>query len=203
MFLVFNKQKIYTYLVSIITVVLLFCIASTITTNGEESLSTSSNISSEKLLPIYNVKTKEKKVALTMNCAWNADDIDSILKTLQENEVKITFFMVGDWIEKFPEAVKKINISGHEIASHSNTHPHVNNLSYEKNIEEIEKSNDKIEKITGKRTKIYRAPYGEYNNTVIKAAQDKGYYTIQWNLDTLDYTGLTRRRNVEQIRFKN
>ena len=99
--------------------------------------------------------------------------------------------MVGDWIEKFPDATKKINDEGHEIASHSNTHPHVNNLSYEKNIEEIEKSNDKIEKIIGKRTKIYRAPYGEYNDTVIKAANDKGYYTIQWNLDTLDYTGLT------------
>lgn len=99
--------------------------------------------------------------------------------------------MVGDWIDKFPDMVKKIYEEGHEIASHSNTHPHVNNLTYEQNIEEIEKSNDKIEKITGKRTKIYRAPYGEYNNTVIKAAQDKGYYTIQWNLDTLDYTGLT------------
>ncbi len=197
MFFVFNKQKIYTYLVSIITVVLLFCVASIITTNKGDTLSTSSNISGGKLLPIYNVKTDEKKVSLTMNCAWNADDIDSILKTLQENKVKITFFMVGDWIEKFPEAVKKINNAGHEIASHSNTHPHVNNLSYEKNIEEIEKSNDKIEKITGKRTKIYRAPYGEYNNTVIKAAQDKGYYTIQWNLDTLDYTGLTRRRDME------
>ena len=197
MFLVFNKQKIYTYLVSIITVILLFCVASSITTNGENALSTSSNLSGEKLLPIYNVKTDEKKVAFTMNCAWNADDIDSILKTLQENGVRITFFMVGDWIEKFPEEVKKIHNAGHEIASHSNTHPHVNNLSYEKNIEEIEKSNDKIEKITGKRTKIYRAPYGEYNNTVIQAAQDKGYYTIQWNLDTLDYTGLTRRRNVE------
>ena len=99
--------------------------------------------------------------------------------------------MVGDWIEKFPEAVKKIYDEGHEIASHSDTHPHVNNLSYEQNIEEIEKSNDKIEKITGTRTKIYRAPYGEYKNTVIQAANDKGYYTIQWNLDTLDYTGLT------------
>lgn len=99
--------------------------------------------------------------------------------------------MVGDWIEKFPEAVKKIYDEGHEIASHSDTHPHVNNLSYEQNIEEIEKSNDKIEKITGTRTKIYRAPYGEYNNNVIQAANDKGYYTIQWNLDTLDYTGLT------------
>ena len=75
--------------------------------------------------------------------------------------------------------------------SHSDTHPHVNNLSYEKNIDEIEKSNDKIEKITGARTKLYRAPYGEYNDTVIKAATDKGYYTIQWSLDTLDYSGIT------------
>lgn len=78
-----------------------------------------------------------------------------------------------------------------KFGSHSNTHPHVNNLSYDENIEEMELSNDKIEKIIGKRTNLYRAPYGEYNNTVIKAANDKGYYTIQWNLDTLDYTGLT------------
>lgn len=78
-----------------------------------------------------------------------------------------------------------------KYGSHSDTHPHVNSLSYEKNIEEIEKSNDKIEKIIGKRTNLYRAPYGEYNNTVIKAANDKSYYTIQWSLDTLDYKNLT------------
>lgn len=202
MFFVLNKQRIYTYLVSVVTVVLLFCVASSLNNNSTgNTVQTAST--AQKLLPIYNVQTEENKVAFTMNCAWNADDIDSILKTLQENEVKITFFMVGDWIEKFPEAAKKISDAGHEIASHSDTHPHVNQLSYEKNIEEIEKSNDKIEEITGSRTKIYRAPYGEYNDTVIKAAQDKGYYTIQWNLDTLDYTGLTRRRNVETIRWEN
>ena len=82
-------------------------------------------------------------------------------------------------------------MQGKKYGSHSDTHPHVNNLSYEKNIEEIEKSNDRIEKVTGNRTKLYRAPYGEYNNTVIKSATDKGYYTIQWSLDTLDYKGLT------------
>ena len=82
-------------------------------------------------------------------------------------------------------------MQGKKCGSHSDTHPHVNNLSYEKNIEEIEKSNDKIEKVTGSRTKLYRPPYGEYNNIVIKAATDKKYYTIQWSLDTLDYTGLT------------
>ena len=75
MFVIFNKQKIYTYLISIVTVILLFCIAGT-KTNGNEAISTSST--NEKLLPIYNVKTEEKKVALTMNCAWNANDIDSI-----------------------------------------------------------------------------------------------------------------------------
>ena len=48
-----------------------------------------------------------------------------------------------------------------------------------------------MEKIIGTKTNIYRAPYGEYNNTVIQAAQDKKYFTIQWSLDTLDYTGLT------------
>ena len=150
MFFIVNRQKVYTYLVSIVTVVLLFCVAGTINhTSGKgDTIQTAST--TQRLLPIYNVQTEEKKVAFTMNCAWNADDIESILKTLQDNNVKITFFMVGDWIEKYPEAAKKIHEAGHEIASHSDTHPHVNNLSYEKNIEEIEKSNDKIEKITGK-----------------------------------------------------
>ncbi len=202
MFFVFNKQKIYTYLVSIVTVVLLFCVAGSMNDTNNEKNTIETASTTGKLLPIYNVQTKEKKVAFTMNCAWNADDIDQILKILQDNQTKITFFMVGDWIDKFPEAAKKIHEAGHEIASHSNTHPHVNKLTYEKNIEEIEKSNDKIEKITGKRTKIYRAPYGEYNDTVIKAAQDKGYHTIQWNLDTLDYTGLTGEEMWKRLEGK-
>ena len=199
MFYVFNKQKIYTYLVSVITVVILFCIAGTLGEKNETIPTASVN---NKLLPIYNVQTDTNKVALTMNCAWNADDIDQILEVLKQNNVKTTFFLVGDWIDKFPEAVKKIYEDGHEIASHSNTHPHVNNLTYEENIEEIEKSNEKIEKITGQRTQIYRAPYGEYNNTVIQAAQDKGYYTIQWSLDTLDYTGLTGDEMWNRIQDK-
>ena len=61
------------------------------------------------------MKTEEKKVAFTMNCAWNADDIDSILKTLDDNNVKITFFMVGDWVDKYPKKVEEIAKRGHEI----------------------------------------------------------------------------------------
>ena len=199
MFLVFNKQKIYTYLVSVITVILLFCIANTIFIKND-SIETSAN--AQKLLPVYNVETQENKVSLTMNCAWNADDIDQILEVLKNNNTKITFFIVGDWVDKYPEAVKKINEAGHEIGTHSNTHPHVNNLSYEENIREIEESCAKIEKITTKKPTSYRAPYGEYNNTVIKSAQDKELIPIQWNLDTLDYTGLTGEEMWNRLESK-
>ena len=199
MFFILSKQKIYTYFISIIMVVLLFCISGTLV-NKEETIATAST--NEKYLPIYDVQTEENKVALTMNCAWNAEDIDKILEILEENNVKITFFMVGDWIEKYPEAVKKVYEAGHEIGTHSDTHPHVNNLSYEENVKQLENSNDKIEKIIGTRTNLYRTPYGEYNQTVIKAAQDKGYYTIQWNLDTLDYTGLTGEEMWNRIKDK-
>ena len=103
MFFVLNKQKIIAYGVSVFTVIFLFCVASGMNENNE-TMETSANTG--KLLPIYNVKTEENKVALTMNCAWNADDVDSILETLKNNNVKITFFVVGDWLDKYPEAAK-------------------------------------------------------------------------------------------------
>ena len=115
MFFILNRQKMYTYLVSIVTVVLLFCVAGSLNTNSSKGNTIQTASTTQKLLPIYNVQTEQKKVAFTMNCAWNADDVDTILKTLQDNNVKITFFMVGECIEKYPEAAKKIHEAGHEI----------------------------------------------------------------------------------------
>ena len=196
MFLVLNKDKIQTYIVSVLTVAILIVVASV------GNIKTIQTSATTKLLPIYNVRTEEKKIAFTMNCAWNADDIDTILEILKNNDVHITFFMVGNWVDKYPEAVNKIFKAGHEIGSHSNTHPHVNNLSSEKNLEEINWSVSKIEKITGQKLHLYRAPYGEYNDTVIQTAQENGYYTIQWNLDTLDYEGLTGNEMWNRIKDK-
>lgn len=196
MFLVFNKDKVQTYIVSILTVAVLIAVANI---NNIKTITTSATLRS---LPIYNVKTDEKKVAFTMNCAWNADDIDSILETLKSNDVKITFFMVGNWVDKYPEAVKKIHEAGHEIGSHSNTHPHVNNLSSEKNLEEIKLSVKKIENLTGSKVELYRTPYGEYNDIVIQTARKNGYYPIQWDLDTLDYKGLTGDEMWNRIKNK-
>ena len=197
MFIVFNKAKINSYLISLSTVIILFLMAFMIT--KEETIQTAA---STKELPIYSVNTEEKKIAFTMNCAWEADDIDSILDTLSKHEIKITFFMVGEFVQKYPEAVKKIADNGHEIGNHSDTHPHVNNLSLEKNIEQIQKCNEKIEQITGKRASLYRGPYGEYNDTVIKAAKSQNMETIQWNLDTLDYSGLTGEEMWKRIENK-
>ena len=151
MFIVFNKSKINSYIISLGTVIVLFGMAFMLT--GQKTIETAA---STKELPIYKVQTDEKKIAFTMNCAWEADDVDSILETLEKHKVHITFFVVGDFVDKHQEAVKKISEAGHEIGNHSDTHPHVNNLNLEKNIEQIQKCSEKIEKITGKKTTLYR-----------------------------------------------
>ncbi len=201
MFLVFNKQKIYSYIIAVCTVIMLFFTATLLTDDDLEAVETSATLSN-KLVPIYSVDTKENKLSLTMNCAWSVEDIDSILATLDKYKIKITFFMVGDWVDKYPEAVKKISDAGHEIANHSDNHKHVNNLSYEDNVKEIINCSDKIKKITGKATTLYRGPYGEYNNTVVKAANDNGHKMIQWSVDTLDYNGLDAEQMWDRLKNK-
>lgn len=200
MLIIFNKQKIYSYVIALLTVAILFCGATFFRPHNLDTIQISANQS--KLLPIYSVDTNEKNISLTINCAWNAEDIDSILDTLSKYKVHVTFFMVGDWVEKFPKEVKKIADSGHSIGNHSDTHPHVNELSLEKNKEQIRKCSDRIEKITGQKTNLYRGPYGEYNNTVIKAAEEESHKTIQWSIDTLDYTGLTGDQMWNRIKDK-
>ncbi len=110
--------------------------------------------------------------------------------------------MVGDWVRKYPETAKKVKEAGHEIGTHSNTHPHVNNLSYEQNAEEIRESVNTIKQVTGADVKLYRPPYGEYNDVVIKVSNELGYIPIQWSLDTLDYTKLTGEQMWKRLENK-
>ena len=199
MFLVFNKDKIMAFVVACSTVFALFLMSSLFAKTPEQIIQTSTT---QKQLPIYSVKTEEKKIAITINCAWNADDIDKILETLEKQQVKTTFFMVGDWIEKNEESAKKIFAAGHELGNHSYNHPHINNLNYDKNIEQIKKCSELIQKITGKPSTLYRGPYGEYNDTVLQAAKDLKHTTIQWSIDSLDYKSLTGEQMWERIEPK-
>lgn len=200
MFCVFNKQKIYSYIIASSTVILLLAVSIMFAGDKMETMEMSSGTG--KLVPIYDVETPKQRISITINCAWNADDIDQILKILDQRNVKVTFFMVGDWVDKYGEYVKKIAEEGHEIANHSDTHAHVNKLSYEQNVEEVQKCSEKIKKLTGQDVKLYRPPYGEYNDTVIKSATDNGYKVIQWSVDTLDYQGLDEGQMNDRINQK-
>ncbi len=143
----------------------------------------------EKLLPIYSVETDEKVLSVTFDCAWTAEDIPIILSTLSEHNCRATFFVVGSWAEKYPECVKLIHDSGHEIAGHSYNHAHYNSMSEEELISDMQKCDAVIKAITGESLPIFRAPYGEYNNTVVNAAKKSGRTLIQWDAELLATLG--------------
>ena len=138
-------------------------------------------------LPIYSVDTPEKTIALTFDCAWGDTDTDAILKLLDTYGVKATFFITGDYADRCAESVKKFHNAGHEIANHSDMHPHVNQLSAEALTADTEKCSEKLAALTGTRPTLYRAPYGEYNDRVVDTVNALGYSFIQWDCDSLDY----------------
>ncbi|MEG1560648.1 MAG: polysaccharide deacetylase family protein [Clostridia bacterium] len=140
-----------------------------------------------KELPIYSVERSDKKIALTIDAAWEDDKTDFILDELKKNDIKATFFLCGFWAEKYPDHVKAIIASGNEIGNHSSTHPHMNKLSANEISAELKKYDDLLFSITGTRSKIFRPPYGEYNDAVIKTVRANGYEVIQWNIDTIDW----------------
>ena len=141
----------------------------------------------QKKLPIYSVETPEKKVAISFDAAWGADDTDTLLQILKDNDVLSTFFLCGTWIDKHPEDVRKIANAGHDIANHGNSHAHGAKLSLEQNKKEIKDCHDKIKSVTGIEANLFRPPYGEYNNTVITAAEELNYYVVQWDIDSHDW----------------
>ena len=192
------KNKFYVINVKfILLVILIFSVLTIISIAGNQIVdNVIETASSNRLLPIYSVETIDKKVAITFDCAWGADDINEIIDTLEFNNIYATFFAVGTWVKNYPEAVENLNDSGMEIGNHSDSHAHVNKMSFDENVQDMEKCNSRIEEITGKKVKFYRGPYGEYNNTVIKVAESLNMQVIQWDVDTLDYTRKNYRRNV-------
>lgn len=141
-------------------------------------------------VPIYSVETTEKKIAITFDCAWGGDDIPQIIEILKNYNIKATFFMVGSWIDKYPDNVKALDKQGHEIANHSDTHVDMTSIDQERIKTEIQNANNKIETLTGKKNQLFRAPYGAYNDKLIKTAKSIEQYVIQWDVDSLDWKEL-------------
>ncbi len=137
-------------------------------------------------LPIYCVDKGDEKIAsISFDAAWGNEDTEELISILAKYDVKATFFVVGEWVDKYPESVKALSDAGHEVMNHSNTHPHMTELSKEKMIEELTECNNKIEKVTGIKPILFRAPYGDYNNDVVGTMRECGCYTIQWDVDTI------------------
>lgn len=137
--------------------------------------------------PIYIGDTREKAVALMFNVDWGEDILPGILDVLQQKQVIATFFITGRFASKYPELVKAIGESEHEIGNHGYSHPHPDKISLEQNMEEISKTEKVFTQLGVSTGKIFAPPYGEHKPHVLQASSALGYKTILWTLDTIDW----------------
>lgn len=195
MFLVLKKSKIIIALILISVIVT----GVVLTVEGIEVVAANA---AKKQIPIYAVETEERSVALSFDAAWGGDKTNGILDLLDTYQVKATFFLVGFWIDKYPELVKEISDRGHLIGNHSTNHPHFNKLSCQEMELEIVTTNNKISKIIDKEVKYFRAPFGEYNNELISILSENSMQCIQWDVDSLDWKGISGSEIAERILSK-
>lgn len=141
----------------------------------------------DRELPIYCVETDKKVVALSFDAAWGNEDTRVLMDILAKYNVKVTFFMTGGWVEKYPEDVKYIAEQGHDLGNHSLTHPEMSKLTTDQIREELLAVHNKVKELTGIEMELFRPPYGDYDNEVVTTAAGLGYYTIQWDVDSLDW----------------
>lgn len=150
-------------------------------------------------IPIYCVDRSDKKVAISFDAAWGNEQTETLLDILEEKDVTATFFLVGDWVAKYPESVKSIAEHGHDVGNHSNTHPYMTQLSLEEMRSEIQNCNSKIKELTGKTPTLFRPPYGDYNNDVVGTVKSCNMYCIQWDVDSLDWKDPSPSEMVQRI----
>ena len=142
-------------------------------------------------LPIYSVKTDENKVSISFDAAWGADKTRDIMNMCDNYNIKATFFLVGFWVEKYPEMVKEIYNRDFEIGLHSNTHPDMTKLSNKEIEQELKINIELIQNLTGQKPTLFRPPFGYYNNNLIDKCEELGIKCIQWSVDSLDWKGLS------------
>lgn len=149
------------------------------------SITVSSSVNG-KLLPINSVETDKKQVALTFEATYGNRDIAKILEILEKHDIHATFFLTGNWVDEYPDDVKAIFAAGHDVGNIGDSHKHMPQLTDEECREEIEQAHTKVQALTGYDMFLFRPPYGDYDNHVISNAAKCGYYSVRWDVDTLD-----------------
>lgn len=156
----------------------------------------------KRKLPVYCTDRADNVISLTFDAAWGDEDTPLLIEILARYNVRATFFVVGEWVDRCGDSVKALHEAGHEVMNHSDTHPHMPTLSREGMIAELENCNDKIEAITGVRPTLHRAPYGDYSNESIEAAESIGMMTVQWDVDSLDWKELSASEITQRVTSK-
>lgn len=146
---------------------------------------------SSRQLPVYSVQRDEKVVAISFDAAWGNEDTQTLIDILNKYQIHATFFVVGDWVDKYPESVKALADNGNEVMNHSSTHAHFSQLSSEEIVADITACNEKIAAVTGVTPTLFRCPYGEYDDHVISSVTSMGMTAVQWDVDSLDWKGIS------------
>jgi len=152
-------------------------------------------------LPIYSVELPEgkKQIALTFDAAWGNEDTQTLIDILDRYGVKATFFVIGQWAEKYPESVRALHDAGHDVMNHSYDHRHYTGLSSAEMVQDVHRASEVIRGVTGTKPNLFRPPYGDYNAAVVEAMRNAGYYTIQWDVDSLDWKDLSAAEITRRV----
>ncbi len=137
--------------------------------------------------PIRNGNPESNKFAITCNVDWGNEVIPEILKVLDEENIKITFFVSGRWTANNPELLKEIYSHGHEIGNHGYSHKMHSKIDRETNRTEIKRTEEAIEKAIGMKTRYFAPPAGDFNEVTLEVAEELGYKTVLWSVDTIDW----------------
>lgn len=152
--------------------------------------------------PIYSGADDDKEVAFACNVVWGNEYLPEILRILKENDIRITFFIGGDWAEKYPEELRTLYSAGHELGNHGQNHKKQSQLNIEQNKQEILKAEEAIKSVTGVKTFLFAPPYGDVNDTVANSAEALGYKVIMWSIDTIDWNTKDYKKILERVEKK-
>ena len=150
-------------------------------------------------LPVYCTDRPNKTVAFTFDAAWGNEDTETLIKIFKENDIHVTFFVVGEWCDRCSDSVKALAAAGHEVMNHSASHPHMPSLSKAEMRAEIKTCNEKIAALTGKTPTLFRAPYGDYDNALIEVLDGMEMQCVQWDVDSLDWKDLSAAEISERV----
>lgn len=152
--------------------------------------------------PIYRGNPAKPMVSLMINVAWGNQYIVPMLDILDEEQVKVTFFLDGSWLSKNPELATEMLKRGHEMENHAYTHPNMSTLSRARATVEIEKTQKLLKESLGVTNKWFAPPSGDFDQETVEIASSLGLKTVLWTVDTVDWRNPSPESIVAKITSK-